>query len=83
MPIETLAQAYFARWRVTARCAYGIREATKSIRGVPVQIEYAHAALDTRPGLPTLAPRKPHDVSMVPVATRAAHLPMYQASRSH
>ena len=32
MAIETLGEAWFYGWRVTARCAYGKRDGMKSIR---------------------------------------------------
>ena len=49
MPIETLAQAFWAHWRVTARCAYGNREAMKSIRECQYKAELdMHTLLWTR-----------------------------------
>lgn len=32
MAVETLGEAYRAGWRITARCAWGKRDAMKSIR---------------------------------------------------
>jgi hypothetical protein len=57
MGVQTVGEAYQAGWRVYVRCAWGRREAMKSVRGCLGRAELdLHTLIWTRGSVPTQRP---------------------------